>query len=142
MLLSQIFVSLLPVWLAASSRPELIPARNLLASGEELSATLSGPLPSGAVVPSCHPLRVERFNEEAQRWQLVPDLECTGSEPAVPLGPEMQLVTRVHLDRFGIVRLVLVYGLGCREGLSLEKAGCASIEAISSTNLSVQVPTK
>ena len=39
-----------------------------------------------------------------------------------------------------LVRVVLVYGLGCRDGLSLEEAGCAVYQTTLSGNLTVFPP--
>jgi hypothetical protein len=123
--------------LAALPTTGLTLPKTLVVSGEEVTAVFTGEV-EDAWIPACQPLQVERFDEAHSRWVASGPEGCTKSRPAVPLHTGATLKTKVEAERFSIVRLVLIYGESCHEGLPLELAGCKEFRSVVSANLSVQ----
>jgi hypothetical protein len=116
-------------------------ARSRIPSGEEIVATVENTMGEPIYVPACETMQVESFDADQGRWLPVPGEGCKETKVAVAL-PEgnHSLSARYVTDKFAVVRLVLVFGLRCRDGFALELAGCEDLRAAISGNLTVSPP--
>ncbi|MBN1335245.1 MAG: hypothetical protein JXB39_04745 [Deltaproteobacteria bacterium] len=109
---------------------ERVPAGNALA----VQVTHGGPGP--ITVASCQTLQVEIFDATTERWTPSSGNPCLRTEAAMALAPgEHSFNVPLAVEASALIRVVLVYGLGCREGLTLDEAGCTRYEAALSGSL-------
>jgi len=112
-----------------------------LPSGDALAVQVHNGGPGPVTVPSCETLQVEVFDPAAERWTPVPSRACQRTEPAMSLEPgEHTFQVPIAVQASALVRVVLVFGLGCREGLPLDEAGCSGHEAAVSGSLTAFPP--
>ena len=112
--------------------------RSRFASGAEITASVTNAMGETIFVPACETMQVEAFDADQGRWLPTGTGACKETKAAVGLTEGTHsLSARFETDRFTVVRLVLVFGLRCREGYSLEMAGCEDFRAATSTNLTV-----
>ena len=139
---------LLPVLLAvqmANADPTVIidVVRARFPSGEEISASVTNAMGEPIYVPACETMQVEAFDSDLGRWLPSSTGACLETKPAVALAEGTHTLTaRYDTDRFTVVRLVLVFGLKCRDGFSLEMAGCDEFRAASSRNITISPPAE
>ena len=113
-------------------------ASSRFASGAEITASVTNAMGESIFVPACETMQIESFDEEQGRWLPTSSGGCRETRAAVGLTEGTHsLSARFETDRFSIVRLVLVFGMRCREGFSLEMAGCEEFRAATSMNLTV-----
>jgi hypothetical protein len=117
--------------------------RSRIPSGEEIVATVENAMGEPIFVPACETMQVEAFDAEQGRWLPSPSRGCKETKVAVAL-PEGShtLTASFAAERFTVIRLVLVFGLRCREGFALEMAGCEDLRAAISGNLTVAPPAE
>jgi hypothetical protein len=112
--------------------------RSRFASGAEITASVTNAMGETIFVPACETMQVEAFDADQGRWLPAGTGACKETKAAVGLTEGAHsLSARFETDRFTVVRLVLVFGLRCREGYSLEMAGCEDFRAATSTNITV-----
>ncbi len=112
-------------------------------SGEEISAAVTNAMGEPIFVPTCETMQVEMFDADLGRWLPSSTGECKETKPAVALTEGTHTLTaRYEADRFTVVRLVLVFGMRCREGYSLEMAGCDEFRAATSRNITISPPAE
>jgi hypothetical protein len=111
------------------------------ASGAEITASVTNAMGEPIFVPACETMQVEAFDADNKRWLPASGGGCKETKPAVGLTEGTHsLSARFDTDRFTVVRLVLVFGVRCREGFSLEMAGCEEFRAATSSNITVAPP--
>ena len=112
--------------------------RSRFPSGAEIAASVTNAMGETIFVPACETMQVEMFDADQGRWLPASSNGCRATKPAVGLTEGAHSLTARHdTDRFTVVRLVLVFGLRCREGYSLEMAGCEEFRAATSSNITV-----
>jgi hypothetical protein len=110
-------------------------------SGAEIAASVTNAMGEPIFVSACETMQVEVFDADQGRWLPASSGGCRETKPAVGLAEGAHSLTARHeTDRFTVVRLVLVFGLRCREGFSLEMAGCEEFRAATSSNITVAPP--
>ena len=110
-------------------------------SGEEITAAVTNAMGEPIFVPACETMQVEMFDADKGRWLPFSTRECKETKPAVALTEGTHtLNAHYDTDRFTVVRLVLVFGLRCRDGYSLEMAGCEEFRAATSKNITISPP--
>jgi hypothetical protein len=112
--------------------------RSRFPSGAEITASVTNAMGESIFVQACETMQVEAFDADQGRWLPTGSGTCMETKPAVGLTEGTHsLSARFETDRFTVVRLVLAFGLRCREGYSLELAGCEDFRAATSTNITV-----
>ncbi len=112
--------------------------RSRFPSGAEISASVTNAMGETIFVPPCETMQVEVFDADQGRWLPASSGGCKETKPAVGLTEGTHSLTAAHItDKFTVVRLVLAFGLRCREGFSLEMAGCEEVRAATSSNITV-----
>ncbi len=107
-------------------------------SGVEVTAAVTNAMGEPIYVPACETMQVETFDADQGRWLPQGVGGCTETKPAVALTEGTHTLTaRYDTDRFTVVRLVLVFGLQCRDGYTLEMAGCEEFRAATSKNITI-----
>jgi hypothetical protein len=107
-------------------------------SGAEIRASVTNAMGETIFVSACETMQVEAFDADQGRWLPASSGGCKETKPAVGLTEGTHSLTaRFETDRFSVVRLVLVFGLRCRDGYSLEMSGCEEFRAATSLNLTV-----
>ncbi len=108
------------------------------ASGVEIHATVTNALGEPIFVPVCETMQVELFDADKGRWQPASTSSCNETRAAVALAEGTHaLSTSFDTDAFTVIRMVLAFGLRCRDGYSLDMAGCEEFRAATSTNITV-----
>ncbi len=112
--------------------------RSRFPSGAEIVASVTNAMGETIFVPACETMQVEVFDADQGRWLPASSGGCKETKPAVGLTEGTHSLTASHdTDRFTVVRLVLVFGMRCREGYSMEMAGCEEFRAATSPNITV-----
>ncbi len=107
-----------------------------LPGGDALDVTVSNAGPGSITVASCETLQVERFDPEGKRWTPVGTGPCHRTEPAMALAPgENHFDVPLSIEASTLIRVVLVYGVDCHDGLALDEAGCTRYDAAISSSL-------
>ncbi|MFH1466784.1 MAG: hypothetical protein ABIO70_20530 [Pseudomonadota bacterium] len=117
--------------------------RSRIPSGEQIVATVENAMGEPIYVPACETMQVEAFDADQGRWLPTPSQGCKETKVAVALPEGSHTLSASYVtDKFSVVRLVLVFGLRCRDGFALELAGCEELRAATSGNLTVAPPAE
>lgn len=95
-------------------------------------------------LPGCANVTLQQYNEERDSFIPLAPKRCEweGNAVTVPPGDRTFQFEPSHSAR-AILRAVVTYGIGCREGVPLSQARCSSIEtAYSHTFVVLEAPKK
>lgn len=94
-------------------------------------------------LPSCRAVGWERFDDDSKGYLPITGSPCGPMAPATWLtGDGISVTYAPTTPGFQVVRPVVVYGVGCRQGLPLALADCDSIEVMRGPSATLQVPDR
>ena len=131
---------------AQEARPpfQLVVGKTAWRSGDDITARLRVERDGHYFVAACNTMDLEFFDPERSLWVTQPQDPCPRTEPALTLAAYIERhpteTVIADVDRYTLVRLVMPYGVDCREGYPLELADCRTLDAVISANLSVNPP--
>ena len=104
--------------------------------GTRVKVQLQNNLGAKIALPGCASYSIQRFVDDA--FVPVPPIRCEWEQDAlvVPPGPRVFEFEPPHTER-AILRAVITYGVGCREGVPLSRAGCERFETVYSAPFTV-----
>lgn len=96
---------------------------------------------SPVAVPACRGVGWERFDDATGGYVPLPGPACGPQAPALWLdGQGTTFSYTPTTSGFQVLRPVVVYGVGCRQGLPFSLADCDAVEALAGPNAPVRGP--
>ncbi len=96
-------------------------------------------------LPGCASYTLERFDDEQDAFVPMPPRRCTWENNAIPVPPGERTFTfkPPPKDERLILRAVVTYGQGCRDGVPLSRARCNRVDTARSRSFIVlQAPSQ